>query len=283
CLWAVAGIRLTLPFSIDSIWSPVPFGAQPIAVDTIATVISDTGATSTSLANTLITVGGFIWIIGAVIMFGYGVVSYFILKHKLQKSAHQYENVFEGADIKSPYVLGFISPNIYLPLGLSDSERKYVILHEQIHIRRFDHFTKFAAYLILSFHWFNPFVWLAFNLMCRDMEMSCDEHVLSKMGIEESKEAYSMALVTLAIDKPLIAGSPLAFGGGDAKARVKNVLGFKKYSKLAGAAKVILVIALSVGLLTNTARASIPGDLQEESIWPIYPTFSCCTGESYWW
>jgi len=277
-LWAVVGIRLMFPLSFGSIWSLVPFRPQPITADTIVPAIS--GATSlevsTSLVNILITIGGFIWIIGAAVMFGYGIVSYIILKRKMQKSIHKSGNIFEGINISSPYVLGFISPKIYLPLALSNDERKYVILHEQIHIRRFDHFVKFIAYSILSLHWFNPLVWLAFKLMCRDMEMSCDERVLKEMGIEETKKEYSMALVSLATGKKLITGSPLAFGEISVKARVKNILNFKKYSKFKRAVEITLVVVVSVGLMTNIVGAPIAEDLQEECIWPIYPWFTCC-------
>jgi len=281
CLWAVAGIRLVSPFSIDSIWSLVPSSARAIAANTIVpannVVLLEADA---GLTSALVTIGGFIWLAGATAMFGYGIVSYINLKQKLKKSAHKhenvfYENVFEGADIKSPYVLGFFFPKIYLPLGLSDDELKHVILHEQIHIRRGDHFVKFIAYFILSLHWFNPLVWLAFKLMCVDMEMSCDESVLNEMGIEETKQGYSITLVTLAIEKQFVTGSPLAFGESGIKARVNNVLKFKKRSKLTSAAAIILVVALSMALMTNTAGISIAEDSQEESIWPIYPIFSC--------
>ena len=108
------------------------------------------------------------------------------------------------------------------------------------------------------------------------MEMSCDEYVLNEMGIEETKEGYSMALVALATDKKFAINSPLAFGGSDVKARVQNILNFKKYSKLTKAVKFIFVLVLSVGLMTNTVGASMSEDLQEKSVWPIYPTFSCC-------
>ena len=282
-LWVVAGVRLVLPFSINSIWSLVPFRAQPIVTDAITAAIADVASIGegASTVSIMITIGGFVWIIGAIVMFGYGVVSYVILKRKLRGSVRKQGNVFEGIHVRSPYVLGFVSPQIYLPLGLSEDERKYVVLHEQIHIRRLDHFVKFIAYSILSLHWFNPLVWLAFGLMCSDMEMSCDERVLKEMGIEETKEDYSMTLVTLAIEKRFVTGSPLAFGESGVKARVKNVLTFKRYSKLKRVVEVILVVVLSVGLMMNTARTSAAQDLQEESIWPIYPTFSCCTGEMW--
>ena len=285
CLWTIAGIRLVLPLSIDSMLSLVPFSAQPIETDIIAPAIYNAVSfeVSPGLASNLIMISGFIWFTGAAVMFGYGIVSYISLKRKLKKSTHKHGNIFEGIHIKSPYVLGFLSPKIYLPLGLSDDERKYVILHEQIHIRRYDHFVKFIAYFILSLHWFNPLVWLAFKLMCRDMEMSCDEYVLKEIDVAQTREKYSMALVALAMEKRFVTAYPLAFGESSIKARVNNVLNFKKYSKLTSAAAIILAVVLSVGLMTNATGMSITENSHEESIWPIYPTFSCCDAYIHSW
>jgi len=266
CLWAVAGIRLLFPFSIESIWSIMPFGAQPIPTNAIAPYITDAVllAPGPSLAHgwTWLTIIAIISLVGAAAMFGYGMLSYFALKSKLRGSVHMQENIYEAANIKSPFVLGFLSPKIYLPIGLSEQEREHVVLHEQIHIKRFDHIVKFVAYFILCLHWFNPLVWLAFKLMVRDMEMSCDERVLKEMGIEETKEGYSMLLVSLAMEKQIVAGSPLAFGESSIKQRVKNVLNLKKNSRLVSIVAVVMVAALSMGLITSPVTAAI----QEEVI-----------------
>jgi len=270
CLWAVAGFRLIFPFSIESMWSLIPFGAQPIAADTVMPIV--TGSANAGLTNSWITIGAFIWLAGAIAMSCYGLVSYFVLKSKMRRSAHSYGNIYIGANIQSPFVLGFLSPKIYLPSGLSKQESRYVIMHEQIHIQRFDHIVKFVAFSVLCLHWFNPLVWLAFRLMSRDMEMSCDERVLSEMGIEETKEGYSMSLVSLAMERRLAAGLPLAFGECGVSARVRNVLSFKKYSKLGNIAAVALVAMLSVGLMTNQVGAIMPEYFHEEAVQPVVHT-----------
>lgn len=271
CLWVVAGFRLILPFSIESVFSLIPFNAQTIPADIAMQSIPriDSGipfvnnaissilpaATPTASVNPLqiwITISAFVWFIGVVVMLIYGVVSFVILKRKMREAAHVEANIYEAENIKSPFVLGVFNPQIYLPVGLSKKEKNYVVLHEQTHIRRRDHIVKFAAYFILCLHWFNPLVWAAFLLMGLDMEMSCDERVLKEMG-DEVKKDYSLSLLSLATERRIIGGSPLAFGEGDIKERIKNVLNFRKPSRVIIVAAVALVAVLSVGFAVNRA------------------------------
>jgi len=248
-LWAVVGFRLVFPFTIESVFSLIPFNSTPIPMDIAIQPIPriDSGipivnnAVNNAVNNVLpvttpyysanplqiwITVSAWIWLIGAVAMVLYGVVSFIILKSKMKNSALQETNIYEADNIKSPFVLGILSPKIYLPVGLLGHERKYILLHEQIHIRRRDHIVKFVAYFILCLHWFNPLAWLAFWLMGADMEMSCDERVVKELGGDISED-YSMSLVRIATGRRIIVGSPLAFGEGGMKERVKRVLNFK--------------------------------------------------------
>ena len=269
CLWAVAGFRLAFPFSIESIFSLIPFNAQTIPPDIAMQPIPriDSGiafvnnsvsrilpaATPTASVNPLqiwITIGAFVWLIGVAVMVIYGAASFVILKRKMRKAAHIEANIYEAENIKSPFVLGVFNPKIYLPIGLSGQERSYILLHEQTHIRRRDHIVKFAAYFILGLHWFNPLAWVAFLLMGVDMELSCDEHVLKEIGGEIKKD-YSLSLLSLATEQRIIGGSPLAFGEGGIKERVKNVLNFKKPSRVIIVAAVALVAVLSVGFAVN--------------------------------
>ncbi|WHH59313.1 M56 family metallopeptidase [Petroclostridium sp. X23] len=201
CLWAVAGFRLVFPFSIESVFSLIPFKAQTIPPDIAMQSIPriDSGilfvnnavssilpaATPTASVNPLqiwTTIGALIWLIGFAVMLIYGVVSFVILKRKMREAAYIEANIYEAGNIKSPFVLGVFKPKIYLPIGLSGQERSYILLHEQTHIRRRDHIVKFAAYFILCLHWFNPLAWVAFLLMGVDMELSCDERVLKEIG-----------------------------------------------------------------------------------------------------
>ena len=271
CLWAVAGFRLVFPFSIESAFSLIPFKAQTIPPDIAMQSIPsiDSGipfvnnavssilpsATPTASVNPLhiwTTIGAFGWLIGVAVMVIYGVASFVILKRKMGKAAHIEANIYEAENTKSPFVLGAFKPKIYLPIGLSGQERSYILLHEQTHIRRCDHIVKFAAYYILCLHWFNPLAWVAFLLMGVDMELSCDERVLKQMGGEIKKD-YSLSLLSLATERRIIGGSPLAFGEGGVKGRIKNVLNFKKPSRAIVVVSVALVVVLSVGFAVNRA------------------------------
>ena len=150
-------------------------------------------------------------------------------------------------------MLGLIIPKIYLPIGLSKEERNYILLHEQTHIQRKDHIIKILAFLILSIHWFNPLVWIAFMLMSTDMELSCDERVLREMDeeIEDIKKPYAKSLLSLATGRHILNGSPLAFGEGNVKRRIINVLNYKKPVFWVVIVAIIAVVAVSVGLMSN--------------------------------
>jgi len=290
CLWAVAGFRLVFPFSIESALSLIPFRSAPIqpmlhAQQTLSvhtmppiqhdiitqtapnidsgmqTIIANndavnnithaaTPAISTDPLQLLMTIGAYVWIAGLAIMLIYGVVSYVRLKQRMKSAIRVDDGIYETDKIQTPFVLGIIKPKVFIPFNLSIQEREYIIRHEQTHIRRCDHIIKFAAYFILCLHWFNPLTWVAFLLMGADMEMSCDERVLKEMGTETKKE-YSRSLLSLSANRRMIGGSPLAFSEGGLKSRIKHVLNFKKTSKIVVAIAVMLVVALSVGLMVN--------------------------------
>jgi len=270
-LWTVAGFRLLVPFSFESMLSLVPFNTSPIspnittqqlpvfesyipAID-VAVNASIPATVSTASVNPmqiLTSIGGYVWLIGAAAMIIYGIVSYFLLKQKMKSAIHIEGNVYEANFIKSPFVLGVVNPKIYIPNISNEQERDYVILHEQTHIRRYDHIIKFGAYFILCIHWFNPLAWIAFLLMSVDMEMSCDESVLKEVGVD-AKKVYSYSLLSFSANRPAFGGSPLSFSEGGLKARVKNVLKQKKTHRLTLIAAIVLTVALGAGLLLNRA------------------------------
>lgn len=277
CLWAVAGFRLVCPFSIESIFSLVPFRAQAIpsdiAMQTVPRINSGVTVVDNIISDSLpapelgasvnplqiwTAIGAFVWLAGAVIMLIYGVVSFLVLKRKMRKAVCVKENIYTSEYIETPFVLGIFSPKIYLPADLSGQERWYILLHEQTHIRRRDHLVKFAAYLVLCLHWFNPLAWAAFLLMGVDMEMSCDERVLKEIG-GEIKRDYSLSLLSLATKRRIIGGSPLAFGEGGMKARIKNVLKFKKSSRMLIMAAVAVALVFSIGLLADRTKKENTG------------------------
>ncbi len=286
CLWAVAGFRLVFPFSIESVLSLIPFNARTIPTDIATQAVPRINSGITVLNNTVsrvlpaaapgasvnplqiwTTVGAVIWLAGAAAMLLYGAASFILLKRKMKAAVCAEANVYEAQNIKSPFVLGFFKPRIYLPAGLT--EREYVLLHERTHIRRRDHIVKLAAYVVLCLHWFNPLAWLAFLLMGADMEMSCDERVLKEAG---GKVDYSLSLLSLSTERRSIAGSPLAFGEGGVKERVKNVLKFKKHSRIIIILAVALAAALGVGFAVSRAvRAE--SNLTPENAFDLLKTY----------
>lgn len=177
--------------------------------------------------NVVLLSGQYLWLAGVAAMLLYSSISYGKLRKKLRVAVPLENGIFLADDIQSPFVVGFLRPRIYLPGGLGERERQYILLHERQHIRRFDPLIKILAFAALCLHWFNPLVWLAFTLACKDMEMSCDEAVLKKLGGEIRAE-YAASLLTLATGRRIIAGTPLAFGEGDPKGRIKNLAKWKK-------------------------------------------------------
>jgi len=273
-LWAVVGFRLVFPFSIESIFSLIPFNSAPIPMDIAMQPLPgiDSGipiinnsvnsilpaATPHFSANPLqiwVAIIAWAWFLGFAVMVIYGIVSFAILNNKMKKSTHIEGNIYESGFIKSPFVLGIFSPKIYLPAGLLPHERGYILLHEQTHIRRHDHIVKLMAFFILCLHWFNPLAWLAFLLMGADMEMSCDEEVMKELGGDITAD-YSMSLVRIATGRRILSGSPLAFGEGGTKERVKRVLNFKKPSRVIIVAAIALTAILSLGFAMNRAAGA---------------------------
>ena len=172
-------------------------------------------------------IGSLLWELGIMVMAVYSLVSYVLLRRKLIGALLLDKNIYLADGITTPFVMGLIYPKIYLPSMLADREQKYIILHEQHHIRRGDHIIKVLAFFALCFHWFNPLVWMAFILASKDMEMSCDEAVMKKLG-EDIRTDYSASLLSLATGRYMISGAPLAFGEGDTRSRIKNILSWKK-------------------------------------------------------
>lgn len=205
-----------------------------------------------------VAVGSVIWLLGVLAMAGYGIVTMAVLKIKLRSAPCQGENVYIAENMPAPFVLGIFCPRIYLPSALKEEEKEYILLHERIHIRRGDPVLRLAAYLALCLHWFNPLVWAAFVLSGRDMEMSCDEAVIRKLGDRVKKE-YSMSLLTFAAGRGMGSRAPLAFGEGDTGSRVRNVLHYKKPALWAVFAAVALCAAAAAVLVTN------PDPAKEES------------------
>lgn len=189
-----------------------------------------------------------LWVTGVTAMVIYGVVSMARLRRRLVGAVPLEKGVYLADHIDTPFVLGLVRLRIYLPSALPEGERGYILLHERHHIRRLDHVVKLAAFLAVCIHWFNPLVWLMFVLLGRDMEMSCDEAVMKKLG-KDVRADYSASLLRLATGRKIIAGAPLAFGEGDTRERVKNVLRWKepKLWLVILSAAVVAVLAVVCG------------------------------------
>ncbi len=216
------------------------------------------------------TVCAAVWLLGSMVLWLYSIVSIIRLKRQLigtvpdQKSTHN--NIYLCDYIHTAFVMGVLRPRIYLPTTLTETERHYILLHEQTHIRRGDHVFRLLAFLALSLHWFNPLVWCAFFLSEKDMEMSCDEAVMRQMGTD-LRAAYSASLLNLASGKKVFAGAPLGFGEGSVKSRIKNIMRYQKTAVFVAVPGFVLVGIVLVALASNPARdsaVSADGNQNEE-------------------
>ena len=201
-----------------------------------------------------------VWLVGAVGMIAYGAFDMVRLHRKIRGASPDRENIYLLDGIASPFVAGVVRPRIYLPYGLSEQEREYVLLHEKIHIRRGDPLFRLLAYFALALHWFNPFVWVAFFVSGRDMEMSCDELVLRRMGVKIKRE-YSNSLLVMAQGKGLVTNIFLAFGEGDTGKRIRNVLNYKKATAQAVGIGIMAVIFALVALGSNPVEPTLAEDM----------------------
>ncbi len=200
---------------------------QPASLQTLSPAPTSSEIPPTDRAAAPFPVAGAIYLTGLCALLGYSMVSLLLLRRRLVGAVELERGVWLADHISTPFVLGLLRPRIYLPSDLPDAERDYIIAHERQHIRRLDHAVKLLAFVALCLHWFNPLVWLAFFLACRDMEMSCDEAVMARMG-RDVRADYSASLLRLSVGRHRFAHSPLAFGEGDPRQRVKNVLRWKK-------------------------------------------------------
>ncbi len=271
-LWSVVLFRLLCPFSFESAVSLLPTKAAPIAQEIVYMPLPeiDTGivpidnfvnpslppATPYASVNPIqiwVFLGRLIWCAGMVLLLAYSIAALLRLQKRLRDARHCGGNVYCSQHIPTAFVMGALHPKIYLPAGLSETEKEYILLHEQTHIRRFDHIVKLVSFLALCLHWFNPLVWLAFFLSAQDMEMSCDEAIVKRLGGDVKKE-YSASLLTLATGRRIVGGTPLAFGEGDTKSRVKNVLNYRRPAFWAVVLLVVAVAGLVIGLVSNPVQ-----------------------------
>ena len=262
-LWAIVALRLVLPVSIESPVSLIPQTTVALqeAVDTslihVEAVPSGNGAAAhlptaigTAQVPEMHTLPlSTIWACGMAVMLGYLLISYFRMRYLVREAVREEENIWVCDGVTSPFILGVFCPRIYLPSGLSGSSRAYVIAHEKSHLCCKDHLWKPFAFCLLAMYWFDPLVWAAYWLACRDIEFACDERVIRALKLPERK-AYASALLACSDGRKRVLVCPVAFGETAVVQRIRSVLNYKKPRFWVILVAVILILALAIGFLT---------------------------------
>jgi bla regulator protein blaR1 len=284
-LWAVVGFRLVCPVSFSSVISIFNLigsknessgalnyisssggaikSSSPVINYAVSTInrsyqAASPLAASVSPMQIILFLTTLVWIIGIVVILTYSAISYFKLKYRIRNAVLLTENVYQLEAIPSPFVLGILSPKIYIPFHVREPELDYILLHERYHIKRFDYFIKPLSFLLAVVYWYNPLIWFAYLSMCKDMEMSCDEKVIKDMGAS-IKKAYSMSLLSFATNSRFHAASPLAFGELNIKSRIKNILTYKKTKLWVSVFLALLCIITIITCIANpSSKTSVP-------------------------
>lgn len=205
-----------------------------------------------TIENTVIPVLSSVWAVGMAVLALYAVISFYGLRNKLAAAVRYKDNIYQSEKVSSPFVLGIIDPRIYLPFKMESQDLEHVVAHEKAHIHRRDHWWKPLGFLLLTIHWFNPLMWLAYVLLCRDIELACDEKVIREFGNEQRAD-YAQALLTCSVNHRRIAACPLKFGEVGVKERVKSVMNYKKPALGVIVLAIIACVVVAVCFLTNPA------------------------------
>ena len=271
-LWGIVALRLVLPFSIESALSLIPsaetvspavvqFAPAPTITSGVSVIDNAVNpsfsehfsAVPTASVNPLYVwteIAGWVWLIGLGAMLLYALVSYLRLRRRVSVSLPVQDHIYLCDAISSPFILGVVKPHIYLPSGLDEVQRQNVLAHEQAHLARRDHWWKPLGFALLAVYWFNPVLWLAYTLLCRDIELACDERVIRTMD-ESAVKTYSTVLLACSIPRKAVITCPLAFGEVAVKERVRNALRYKKPAFWVVAASVAVCVVVAVCFLTN--------------------------------
>ena len=287
-LWGFAALRLVCPYVPESRFSLMPgvfrmqnrYGSAadltlaqtPVIVgNPTQNVIEGAGAAGLTgiptgagtvatgfggeLFQQILSVGSILWLIGVLVMLGYAVYSYLRVRRQVSEAIWLRDNLWICDQVKSPFILGLFRPKIYLSSGMEEAQLPYVIAHEQAHLRRGDQWWKPLGFVLLMIHWYNPFVWVAYILFCRDLELACDESAVRDLTLEERK-SYSYALLSCSMQRRLVTVCPLAFGEVGVKKRVKEILNYKKPTFWVVLAAVAVCVIVAVCFLTNPKQGT---------------------------
>ena len=277
-LWGIVALRLVLPFSVESALSLIPsaetvspavvqFDPAPTITSGVSVIdnavnpslsehFAATPETSVNPLYVWTEIAGWVWLIGLGAMLLYALVSYLRLRRRVSVSLCVRENIYLCDAISSPFILGVVKPRIYLPSGLDEVQRQNVLSHERAHLTRRDHWWKPLGFALLAVYWFNPVLWLAYALLCRDIELACDERVIRTMD-ESAVKTYSTVLLACSMPRKAVITCPLAFGEVGVKERVKNALRYKKPAFWVVAASVAVCVVVAVCFLTNPERTTM--------------------------
>lgn len=291
-LWALVALRLLLPVSVQSKTSAVP-SVETVPPEIVYTDVpeihtglptfnsyfnpyiteilspkepdnNETEEPEETPAKKLIDIGGTVWLCGMAGMSVYGLVSYALLKRKVREAVKQDKRIFICDNISSPFIMGVLFPRIYLPSSIKEADAEMVIAHEQAHIKRKDHLWKPFGFLLLTVYWFNPLLWVAYVMFCKDIESACDEKVIKKYGLQIKKQ-YSEALLNCSVSGKWVTACPVAFGETAVKARIKGVLNYKKPAFWIIIIAVLACIATSVFFLTDPLSNETSDDMSNVS------------------
>jgi len=276
-LWSAVLFRLVFPFSFESVFSLMPASSNAIPQDIITSqspaihtgvpfvdlpmnaamynAFPRTIYESVNPIHVFLEISGYVWLVGFIALLLYAVIGYVRLKRRVYFATLIRDNIYETDKIRTPFVLGFISPKIYFPTTLDPTQHDYIVKHEQTHIKRRDYLVKTFAYIVLALHWFNPLMWVSYLLMSKDMEMSCDEAVL-KQTDRDIRGNYSSSLLNLSMEKASLL-NPIAFGESNVVERVVNVLRFKKPAKWVVVISLVAVLFFFLGFMSNRVREDV--------------------------
>ncbi len=290
-LWGIAGWRLIMPFSFESVFSLIPVsklisdeilhshssvdvsGAEILQYVGNNQISYNLGVGRDGLSFLEVSapdgvdyvnpvllnmyIGGIVWLVGIAVLLLYTLISFIRLKRKIGTAVLLRDNIYQSEAVVSPFVLGIIRPKIYLPFNMSEQNMEHVIAHETAHIKRKDYLWKPLGFLILTLHWFNPMVWLGYILFCRDIERACDEKVVKSLNNEQRAD-YSEALLTCSVNKRRLAACPIAFGEVSVKSRVESVLNYKKPAFWVIVVAVIVSVVVGICFLTDPKTPEDP-------------------------
>lgn len=282
-LWGIVGLRMMMPFSVESVFSLIPSSETISKAPDAPRPLLDSGISivdnrvndylgdhyfegvskPTGHFLDITNIFAIIWIVGIVLLLSYTIISYIRVRDKVKTAVLLRENIYQSELVVSPFVLGLIKPRIYLPFQMNEEDMTHVIAHEQSHISRKDYLWKPVGFLLLTIHWFNPLMWLGYVLLCRDIELACDEKVIRKFDVEQ-KAGYSQALLSCSVNRRMITACPLAFGETSVKERVSAVLNYRKPAIWLVVFAVIISSIIAVCFLTNPVSHRLKNIEQHE-------------------